>query len=101
MDFISKLDSSYDIIFLGNPNNPTSKIIPREDIEAIATACKELGIFLVIDESRSQIHTELNLIYSAMLYNKKVKLFKPQANFMLVKIQKDDTTPQTLQNTAS
>lgn len=175
-DFISKLDSSYDMIILGNPNNPTSQIISRDDMEIIAEACQQLDIFLVIDEmyiefaekyneltsvplvndfsniailrsvskffavpglrlayaimnnpanmeiinitstpnsistltaavctemfkdkryieeSRSQIYTERNLIYSAMSTSKNVRLFKPYANFMLVKILKEDVT---------
>ena len=173
-DFVTKLDSSYDMIILGNPNNPTSQIISREDMMFIADACKQLDIFLVIDEmyieftedyneltsipltkeydniivlrsvskffavpglrmayaimnnpeykaildvtstpnsvstltaaaciamftddkyikeSRSTIHTERNLIFSAMSTNKNVKLFKPYANFMLTKLLKDD-----------
>ena len=180
-DFISGLDSSYDMIILGNPNNPTSQIIGREDMELIAEVCKELEIFLIIDEmyieftedyealtgtplvkefdniavlrsvskffavpglrlsysiisnpsylelisvtvapnkistltaaactamfkdkkyieeSRSQIHTERNLIFSAMNTNKNVKLFKPYANYMLVKILKDDLSAQAIE----
>ncbi len=180
-DFISGLDSSYDMIILGNPNNPTSQIISRADMELIAEVCKELEIFLIIDEmyieftedyekltstplvkefdniavlrsvskffavpglrlsysiisnpshlemisitvapnkistltaaactamfkdkkyieeSRSQIHTERNLIFSAMNTNKNVKLFKPYANFMLVKILKDDLSAQAIE----
>ena len=50
-----------------------------------------------IEESRSQIHTERNLIFSAMNTNKNVKLFKPYANFMLVKILKDDLSAQAIE----
>ena len=180
-DFVSKLDSSYDMVIIGNPNNPTSQIISRMDMELIAEVCKELEIFLIIDEmyieftedykdltsiplvkefdniavlrsvskffaipglrfaysvtsntshlemisvtaapntistltaaactamfkdkkyieeSRSQIHTERNLIYSAMGPNKNVRLFKPCANYMLVKILKDDVTAQDIE----
>lgn len=175
-DFIAALDSSYDMIILPNPNNPTSQIISGDDIETIAEACKELGIFVLIDEmyieftencqsltaiplvqhydniavlrsiskffsvpglrlayaimnnpdnmevikmtatpntistlsviactemfhdhayierSRSQIFTERNLIYSAMSTCKNLKLYKPYANFMLVRILKADMT---------
>ena len=173
-DFVANLNSSYDMVILGNPNNPTSQIISREDMETLAEVCKELDIFLLIDEmymdfvenhdkltsmplvkdysniavmrsiskffavpglrlsyavmnnaeykevikitstpnsissltavactelfkdksyisqSLSQIYTERNLIYSAMSTNKSVKLYKPFANYMLVKILKDD-----------
>ncbi len=175
-DFVGHLDSSIDMIILGNPNNPTSQIISRDDMETLVAVCKELEIFLLIDEmyieftenyqnltavplveeydniavlrsiskffavpglrlgyaimnnednmniinitsapnqitsltaavctdmfrdreyvmaSRSQIYTERNLIYSAMATNKNVKLYKPYANFMLVKILKDDVS---------
>lgn len=181
MDYVSKLNSSYDLIILGNPNNPTSQILSRDDIETIAEACKQLDIFLIIDEmyieftekykeltsvslveeyeniavlrsvskffavpglrlayaimnnpenmeiinitstsnslstltaaactemlkdksyisqSRSQIHTERSLIYSAMATNKNVRLFKPYANFMLVKILKNDVTAKQIE----
>ncbi len=179
-DMISKLDSSFDIIILGNPNNPTSQIISRDDMEILAEVCKELGIFLLIDEmyiefteqyeditavplvkeydnltvirsvskffavpglrlayaimnndeymavinitatpnnistltaiaatemfkdkgyftkSRSQIFTERNLIYSAMATNKGLKLYKPYANFMLVKFLNEDISAGTV-----
>lgn len=179
-DFVTKLNSSYDMIILGNPNNPTSQIITRDDMETIAEVCNQLDIFLLIDEmyieftekydeltsiplvkdfdniailrsaskffavpglrfayavmnnpvnmeiinitsipnnistitaaactemfkdkayiqeSRSQIYTERNLIYSAMSPSKSVKLFKPYANFMLVKILKEDVTAKQI-----
>lgn len=175
-DFISKLDSSYDMVVLGNPNNPTSQIVPLDDIETLVEACRQLDIFLLIDEmyiefaeeygkltavplikeyenlaimrsvskffcvpglrlayavmnnpdlmsitsitttpnsisvltaaacidmfsdegymeqSRSMIYTERNLIYSAMSPCKNIKLYKPYANFMLAKILKEDVS---------
>ncbi len=45
-----------------------------------------------IERSRSQVHTERNLIYSAMAPCKELRLFKPYANFMLVKLLKEDLT---------
>ncbi len=177
-DFVAHLDSSLDMIIIGNPNNPTSQIISRDDMETLAAVCKELEIFLAIDEmyieftedyenltcvplvsdysniavlrsvskffavpglrlayaimnndnymnvinitsspnnissitavactemfkdkkyikeSRSQIYTERNLIYSAMSPSKDVQLFKPYANFMLVKLLKENVTAQ-------
>lgn len=49
-DLISHLDSSIDMIIIGNPNNPTSRITDAASISALAEAAKDLGIFLVIDE---------------------------------------------------
>lgn len=175
-DFVSSLDSSVDMIILGNPNNPTSQIISRDDMETLAEVCRQLDIFLLIDEmyieftedyqnltsvplvndysniavlrsvskffcvpglrlayaimnneenmsiisltstpnsislltaaacvsmftdegyieqSRSMIYTERNLIYSAMSTNKNIRLFKPYGNFMLAKLLKDDVS---------
>lgn len=50
MDFATKLDSSYDVVILGNPNNPTSQIISRDAIDTLAEVCKTLEITLIIDE---------------------------------------------------
>ncbi len=175
-DLISHLDSSLDLLILGNPNNPTSKRILREDVAAIAEACKKQDIFLLVDEmyveflddyeevtavpltedfenlavlrsvskffavpglrfayavmnneelaqiidltttknniatlsaiagidmfkdqkyieeSRSTIHTERSLVYLAMAPCRTIKLFKPSANFMLMKILSDELT---------
>ncbi len=49
-DFVGHLDSSIDLIILGNPNNPTSQIISRDDMETMSEVCKELDTFLLIDE---------------------------------------------------
>ena len=173
-DLIKTLDSSLDLLILGNPNNPTSKRITREDIASIAEACKSLDIFLLVDEmyveflddyeevtavpltdkfenlavlrsvskffavpglrfayavmnneelsniidltttknniatlsaiagidmfkdtkyiedSRSTIHTERSLVYLAMAPCRTIKLYKPAANFMLMKLLNED-----------
>ena len=49
-DFITRLSPEYDIVILGNPNNPTSQSVSREDIEKLAKACQEYDIFLLLDE---------------------------------------------------
>ena len=173
-DLVKSLDASLDLLILGNPNNPTSKRISREDVASIAEACKSLDIFLLVDEmyveflddyrevtavpltdefsnlavlrsvskffavpglrfayavmnneelgqiidltttknniatlsaiagidmlkdtdyiekSRSVIHTERSLVYLAMRPCRTIKHFKPEANFMLMKLLKDD-----------
>ena len=43
-----------------------------------------------IEQSRSIIHTERSLVYLAMSTSKTIKLYRPDANFMLVKILRDD-----------
>lgn len=49
-DFIAQLSPEYDIVILGNPNNPTSQVVSRGDIEKLARACQENDIFLLLDE---------------------------------------------------
>jgi threonine-phosphate decarboxylase len=49
-DFVGTLDSSCDMIIISNPNCPTSRLIDRETLDTLAEVCKELDIFLVIDE---------------------------------------------------
>jgi threonine-phosphate decarboxylase len=45
-----------------------------------------------ITQSVSTIHTERSLVYLAMSTSRSIHLFKPDANFMLVKLLKDDIT---------
>ncbi len=49
-DLFNKIQEGIDIIFLCNPNNPTGQLIERATMEKIICACKEKGIFVVIDE---------------------------------------------------
>ena len=49
-DFISHLTDDLDLVILGNPNNPTSQVIDRAEVEKLAAACNEHGISLLIDE---------------------------------------------------
>ncbi len=43
-----------------------------------------------IEESQSIVHTERSLVYLAMSTSRTIHLFKPDANYMLVKLLKDD-----------
>ena len=45
-----------------------------------------------ITESTSTVHTERSLVYLAMSTSRSIHLYKPDANFMLVKLLKDDIT---------
>lgn len=50
LDFIANLSPEYDMVILGNPNNPTSQSIARDDIAKLAEICREYNIFLLVDE---------------------------------------------------
>lgn len=43
-----------------------------------------------ISETKNLIHTEQNLVYSALKSRKTIKVFKPEANFILIKLLKED-----------
>ena len=175
-ELIESLDASLDLLIIGNPNNPTSKRITRDEVEKLCEACSSLNIFLIVDEmyveflddykdvtavpltdrwpnlavlrslskffavpglriayavmnnegiaklidaattrnniatlsaiagiemlkdeayienSRSTVHTERSLVYLAMKPCRTIKLYKPEANFMLVRLLKDGLT---------
>jgi aspartate/methionine/tyrosine aminotransferase len=38
------------LVFLTNPNNPTGRLIPEDDLRAIAAACDRAGVWLLVDE---------------------------------------------------
>ena len=40
-----------DCLILGNPNNPTGTLIPREEMESLADTCKKNDCRLIVDES--------------------------------------------------
>lgn len=49
-EFIGLLHEALDIVFLCNPNNPTGALTERKLLLRIMDRCRELGIFLVVDE---------------------------------------------------
>jgi threonine-phosphate decarboxylase len=42
---------SFDIAFLCNPNNPTGRLMGRQDVIEIADAARDVGCYLVVDEA--------------------------------------------------
>lgn len=49
--FLEEMPADVDLVILCNPNNPTSSIIPVDDLEIILTECKNRSIFVMIDET--------------------------------------------------
>lgn len=49
--FVDAIDEETDCVVLGNPNNPTGRLIERTVLERIIKRCQERGILLVLDES--------------------------------------------------
>lgn len=48
--FLSVLTEDVDLLFLANPNNPTGKLISREELRSILWRCGEKGITVILDE---------------------------------------------------
>lgn len=48
--YLEELDSSYDVIFLCNPNNPTGQLISKVLLEKVLKICVEKNIIMVLDE---------------------------------------------------
>lgn len=48
--FAETLTEDIDVIFLCNPNNPTGLLVERPVLEKILNRCRELGIWMVVDE---------------------------------------------------
>ncbi len=40
-----------DMVYLGNPNNPTGMIMYRKELEGIIDSCEREGVFVVLDEA--------------------------------------------------
>nr|WP_315019486.1 histidinol-phosphate transaminase [uncultured Aminipila sp.] len=49
-EYLDELDSSYDVVFLCNPNNPTGQLISKALLDKVLKACVEKDIILVLDE---------------------------------------------------
>ncbi len=56
--FLERLNGAYDMVILGNPNNPTGQLIEKEILGKILERCREKGTFLVMDESFFDFLTE-------------------------------------------
>ncbi len=50
-DFIDKINSKYEMLYIDNPNNPTGQIISVKDIEEIVKKAKKFNIIVVVDEA--------------------------------------------------
>ncbi|MCX7794304.1 MAG: threonine-phosphate decarboxylase CobD [Thermodesulfovibrionales bacterium] len=65
--FISSLITSYssrsfNMVFLCNPNNPTGRLMKREDVIKIAEAVRDLKCYLVVDEAFMDFVPEESII---------------------------------------
>lgn len=59
-NFLGVINSSYDMIFICEPNNPTGVVTPYSLINEIAEKCKKHDILLFIDECFNEFVSEKN-----------------------------------------
>ena len=57
-EFVSQIPADADLVILGNPNNPTGRLIPEEVLAAVRAHCRDHKIWLVADESFFDFLTE-------------------------------------------
>ena len=50
-EFLEEAEKGYDVVMLGNPNNPTGKLIPGEILERLLEICGRKNTLLAVDES--------------------------------------------------
>lgn len=77
-DFLETLTEEFDLLIICNPNNPTSSAISQEDMEHVIKRCRELDIFVMIDETYVEFAPEGTRISSVPL----VPLYD---NFMVIR----------------
>lgn len=75
-DFIEKIDSTYRLISIENPNNPTGQIIDVNDIETIVKKAKQYHIMVIVDEAYGDYMT---------LDNSAIKLVGKYNNIMVLR----------------
>lgn len=68
--FLKALNDSIELLIICNPNNPTSKVITREQMNTILSRCKQLDILVMVDETYVEFVKDINLISSVSLTKK-------------------------------
>jgi len=63
-EFISHIDSSYKLIYIDNPNNPTGQVVPLSAIEKILKVAEKLNVGVILDEAYGEYMDSSN---SAMM----------------------------------
>lgn len=67
--FISHLKDDIDLLVLCNPNNPTSTCVPNKHMRRILDACKQHGIYVMVDETYVEFADNTRQITSVPLTN--------------------------------
>ncbi len=67
--FVSHLKDDIDLLVLCNPNNPTSTSISARSMRLILDACKQHGIYVMVDETYVEFADNMETITSVPLTN--------------------------------
>ncbi len=57
-DFTRTLEDGYDLCVICNPNNPTSTATEPEDMRRVLSRCRDLSVFVMIDETYAEFAPE-------------------------------------------
>lgn len=68
-DFLTQLNESIDLLVICNPNNPTSSAITRQDMRRILDACRQYGIYVMVDETYVEFSDRMDEISAVPLTN--------------------------------
>ena len=77
-DFITTLKTDYQLAIICNPNNPTSSALTTGEMERILAACREYGIFVMIDETYVEFAPDIEAVSA-------VSLIPKYDNFMIIR----------------
>ncbi len=61
------LTADTDLLILCNPNNPTSSVIERPVMRQILDLCKQLGIYVMVDETYVEFSDQIELVTAVPL----------------------------------
>ena len=59
---LADITADVDLLIICNPNNPTSTVIGREDMERIVSHCEQTGTFVLIDETYIEFAPDMDAI---------------------------------------
>ena len=77
-DFKKNLKEDVDFLILCNPNNPTSSVIKKNQLEILINECKNRNIFVMIDETYVEFAPDVAEITATSLVEK-------YSNFMILR----------------
>lgn len=61
-DLCARLDDSFDLLILCNPNNPTSSAVHQQALRQILAHCRARAIYVMVDETYAEFAPDLEAI---------------------------------------